>query len=367
MFSKDEKIFVTILILSLIIISGIIVSYINNNKNVKTENFITKNNIHIIYIGNDLISQKDKDLKYPSDSIIANLEKIVDKNNKKIGNCTIHLFNPLINSANINPKEWSNIGNYIVSMYDNYDAFIIIQGIDTITYTASALSLMFENLGKPIVLTGFNETVESINNNILSTLKYTSNTTIPEVVIVYNNKVIRGNKSTKIAKNDMEELISYNFPYLAEIDKNYNIKLNKDIALKYDNSKSTTLKLINTSLNVLIIKLYPGIIGSYIKSLISGVKVNAIIFELYGNGNTPTDLNFLQTLLEINDKGIILIGVCNNSINTKLGIDLIKSGVILINNITIESTYAKVLLLLSQFKDFKYIKDNIHISLRGEN
>jgi L-asparaginase len=38
--------------------------------------------------------------------------------------------------------------------YKNYDAFIVLHGTDTLSYTASALSFMLENLNKPVILTG---------------------------------------------------------------------------------------------------------------------------------------------------------------------------------------------------------------------
>lgn len=38
--------------------------------------------------------------------------------------------------------------------YENYDGFVILHGTDTMAYTASALSFMCENLGKPVILTG---------------------------------------------------------------------------------------------------------------------------------------------------------------------------------------------------------------------
>lgn len=44
--------------------------------------------------------------------------------------------------------------NYFQNFYDEYDGFVVLHGTDTMSYTASALSFMFENIGKCIVLTG---------------------------------------------------------------------------------------------------------------------------------------------------------------------------------------------------------------------
>ena len=43
---------------------------------------------------------------------------------------------------------------YFQKHYDSYDGFVVLHGTDTMSYTASALSFICENLGKPIILTG---------------------------------------------------------------------------------------------------------------------------------------------------------------------------------------------------------------------
>ena len=51
-------------------------------------------------------------------------------------------------------KDWIDMATEIANNYDDYDGFVILHGTDTMAYTASALSFMLENLGKPVVLTG---------------------------------------------------------------------------------------------------------------------------------------------------------------------------------------------------------------------
>ena len=51
-------------------------------------------------------------------------------------------------------KDWGRIALDIEKHYASFDAFVILHGTDTMSYTASALSFMLENLGKTVVLTG---------------------------------------------------------------------------------------------------------------------------------------------------------------------------------------------------------------------
>lgn len=57
-------------------------------------------------------------------------------------------------SSNIVPEDWKKIVDTIVEEYDNYTAFIVTHGTNTIGYTCSAVSFALENLGKPVVFTG---------------------------------------------------------------------------------------------------------------------------------------------------------------------------------------------------------------------
>lgn len=59
-----------------------------------------------------------------------------------------------IDSSNMNLSHWLAIGQIICDNYNEYDAFIILHGTDTMNYTACILSFMLENLNKPVILTG---------------------------------------------------------------------------------------------------------------------------------------------------------------------------------------------------------------------
>ncbi|MEG1648407.1 MAG: asparaginase, partial [Rikenellaceae bacterium] len=63
-------------------------------------------------------------------------------------------FNPTIDSSNVNQSHWSALANIIKDNYDQYDGFVVLHGTDTMSYTASALSFMLQNLTKAVVFTG---------------------------------------------------------------------------------------------------------------------------------------------------------------------------------------------------------------------
>ncbi len=63
-------------------------------------------------------------------------------------------FDPPIDSSNMKPDLWVKLATTIEDNYENYDGFVVLHGSDTMSFTASALSFMLENLNKPVIFTG---------------------------------------------------------------------------------------------------------------------------------------------------------------------------------------------------------------------
>ena len=75
-------------------------------------------------------------------------------------------------------------------------------------YTASALSFMFENLGKPVILTGSQLPIGLLRTdgkeNLITAIeiaaaKENGLPAVPEVCICFDNKLVRGNRTTKMS------------------------------------------------------------------------------------------------------------------------------------------------------------------------
>ena len=81
------------------------------------------------------------------------IEKIPELN---LLDCDIHTvsFGTPLDSSNMNPSHWIAIATLIEENYKTHDGFVVLHGSDTMSYTASALSFMLENLAKPVIFTG---------------------------------------------------------------------------------------------------------------------------------------------------------------------------------------------------------------------
>jgi 60kDa lysophospholipase len=96
---------------------------------------------------------------------------------------TITEYEPLLDSSNMSINDWVRIAEDIQQSYEFYDGFVVLHGTDTLSYTASALSFMLENLGKTVIITGSQipifETRTDGKDNFMSALILAGNYVIP--------------------------------------------------------------------------------------------------------------------------------------------------------------------------------------------
>jgi lysophospholipase len=142
-------------------------------------------------------------------------------------------FDHVIDSANMNLDYWKLIGNAIYNNYNLYDGFVILHGTDTMNYTASILSFQLENLNKPVILTGSQIPLAEMRNdgikNLVDSLTIAAMFHVPEVCIMFNGNLYRGNRTIKNDNINYDAFESPNLRPLIEIG--IYIKVNWDLIL----------------------------------------------------------------------------------------------------------------------------------------
>src|SRR5690554_6454755 len=106
-----------------------------------------KKRIYIAYTGGTIGMQKSAQGYIPVSGFLTECIQ-------RMPEFTIHEYSPLMDSSNMAPADWQLIAEDIQRNYSDYDGFVVLHGTDTMAYTASALSFMFENLAKPVIITG---------------------------------------------------------------------------------------------------------------------------------------------------------------------------------------------------------------------
>ncbi|HEC44517.1 MAG TPA: type I asparaginase [Bacteroides sp.] len=288
---------------------------------------------------------------------------------------TIH---PVVDSSNIKPDTWVSIAKLIKENYSEYDGFIVLHGTDTMSFSASALSFMLEDLAKPVIFTGAQLPVSTLRSdareNLISSIEIAAADKdgvpmVPEVCIYFEFKLFRGNRTTKHNAEDFNAFLSPNYPTLAE--SGVHLKYHARRILKKD--RDASLK-IHTRLdnNIAILKIFPGI-SEYTLDAILGTKgLKAVILETFGAGNAPTDPWFYEKLKTANDAGIIFLNItqCTQG-SVEMGRyetseHLIKAGILSGFDSTPEAAITKLMFLLGQELSHEEIKLLLNKSLNGE-
>ncbi|XP_048244492.1 L-asparaginase-like isoform X1 [Haliotis rufescens] len=261
---------------------------------------------------------------------------------------TVEEFEPLLDSSNMNMQDWATIANRIQDNYDQFDGFVVLHGTDTMAYTASALSFMCEHLGKPIILTGSQIPIYEVRSdgrdNFLSSLIIAGNYCIPEVLVCFNEKVFRGNRTIK---NDSTSFSAFKSPNMAPI-----VTLEIDISVDWAGvfRSGTTEKFrvaTNFCPNVGLLRIFPGITAQTVRAFMQP-PMQGVVLQTYGAGNAPDNRqDLLQLFREATNWGIIIINItqCTHgrvSTSYATGKALRETGVIPGGDMTPEAALAKL-------------------------
>ncbi|MDZ7680727.1 MAG: asparaginase domain-containing protein [Fodinibius sp.] len=134
---------------------------------------------------------------------------------------------------------------------------MILHGTDTMAYTASALSFALQGLDRPVILTGSQVPMSNIRSdarrNLVNAIEMAT-LPLPEVAICFNDFVYRGNRATKMSIDDFDAFASPNYPPLAEIGLNIEMRdhisalhqINCDVAHQFFGSGIFCSKFIPT-------------------------------------------------------------------------------------------------------------------------
>ena len=276
----------------------------------------------------------------------------------------IQAFSPLLDSSDVNPDCWVRMAQMVYDNYAAYDGFVVLHGTDTMSYSASALSFMLENLSKPVVFTGSQLPVGVLRSdakeNLLTAIEIAAakdeegNAIVPEVTIYFEDRLFRANRTTKRNAEHFSAFNSYNYPALAKAGVHITYQPH---LVHYSDPRQPLRLHTKFDCNVAVLKLFPGIQQPVVRALLRTRGLKGVVLETFGAGNAPTDKWLYRELKAAVDRGIIIVNKtqCNTG-SVEMGLYAVslnhmKAGVLSGYDITTEALLTKMMLLFGENPD----------------
>lgn len=278
-----------------------------------------------------------------------------------------------IDSSNMQPEDWVTIARAIKDALFDFDGVVVSHGTDTLGYTASALTYMLTYLKKPVVLTGAQKSIGEENNdakrNLIDSFRVAASSQ-PGVFVVFDGKIIFGNRASKIKTKSFDAFWSINAPYAGTVsneevewdkkalsDEEVQIRQLWDLLAQRENINSEEKESLPVVLfdkldpRVFLVKLYPGIEPQTL--LFAKEKgYHSVLIEGFGAGGVTfrPPRNLLPAIRELIESGIKVAVTTQvpfegaDFTRYEVGVKALEAGVVSMGSDTTESALAKLML-----------------------
>ncbi len=324
--------------------------------------------ILILFCGGTLVMEEDEDgtlIVPPKERAIQNLLNIEPKLSHVAELHVAYIDN--IDSTNIDPGHWDMMADVIANNYDEFDGFVITHGTDTMAYTASALSYILQNLGKPVILTGAQipggKIETDARRNLINAIRVAQED-IAGVMIVFDEEIILGSRASKVSESRLKAFETVNWDVLGEI--RIDIRFSDD--RKHRHSGKLTLKK-GFEPRIAVITLIPGTPVSILKDVLaSGIK--GLVLVGFGTGNIAYP--YLEAIAMARQLRIpvVVTTQCREGATMMhlydVGRQALKLGAIEAYDMSLESIVTKLMWALKHAESYDQIKTIMHTNFTGE-
>jgi L-asparaginase len=192
---------------------------------------------------------------------------------------------------------------------------------------------------------------------------------IPEVCVFFHEKLMRGNRTTKVNSESFGAFHSNNYPVLAMAGTDIQF-YTRNIRKYVPGLKLKAHHEYNS--NIIIFSLFPGIHRGVVEKVFEAKELRGIIFRTFGAGNAPQKKWLIDSLSKATAEGKIIINItqcAGGSVHMELyetGMQLLEAGVISGKDSTVEAAITKLMYLLGKGLPTEEVRRLMGKNLEGE-
>ncbi|MFC0265714.1 asparaginase [Alloscardovia macacae] len=308
--------------------------------------------IHVTYTGGTIGMVDSPKGLIPGADLHGWLSLILKGTQLGEGNVTITDLDPLIDSSNATPDNWQAIIDDLWMNHDDADAFVVLHGTDTMSYSAAALSYALTDFGKPVVLTGSQLPLGMVETDATANVTGALNATLSHradgVTLFFGHHLFAGNRVTKSSSWAFEGFSSPATGPLARTGAPWRWYPVERAGCGWADPQPYTRH------DVVVLDMVPGITAERLSHILKP-RPEAVLLRAYGVGNVPSDEPGLTDVLrEAIEDGVpvIVASQCEQSEvllgHYETGDAIARAGAVGAGDMTLEAAYAKIVFLLSQ-------------------
>jgi L-asparaginase len=287
---------------------------------------MSRKHIGLMYTGGTVGMTRTEQGYAPMRDFAAVLAGLLDRHGDNLPRYTLYEYATPIDSTNATPEDWQKIGRDIAARYDEHDGFVVLHGTDTMAYTATALSYMLQGVRKPVIVTGSQIPLDAARSdapqNLITALQLAASDAINEVALYFNQRLLRGNRATKVSIECLDAFDSPNYPWLAQVG--IEVRFNQRALLTRADTERFELPDYRHKL-VLPIRFVPGLPLHAVQAMLD-LNPQAVVLQCYGAGNAPDrDPALLDMLARASACGTVLVA-CSQSPHGQVSIGTYAAG-----------------------------------------
>ena len=259
---------------------------------------------------------------------------------------------PLIDSSCATPDSWQAIIDDLRAHREDADAFVVLHGTDTMSYTSAALSYALTGFGRPVILTGSQYPLGVVQSdaaaNVAGALNAAMSGRAQGVGLFFGNRLLAGNRVSKVSSWSFEGFDAPSAGLLVRTGAPWRWEPYTDTGEGWMDP------LPYRRHDVAVLDLVPGVSAARLEAMLRP-NPEAVLIRAYGVGNIPYDepgLTDVIAALPAQGVPVVFSSQCQQA-NVILGRYLAgdaiaRAGALGTADMTLEAAYAKIVFLLSQ-------------------